>query len=210
MPGISASSSARGRGDRLEAVGGEGLAVRPDGRGRHRQFAAWLEGLVRDAPDMPELEHDAAAGDMDRAGHALPAFDLLGAVDARRRDIALALRRHLRRFRDDQPCARALRVIERVERGRHVAFGGAAPRQGRHGDAVGQRERPDIDGREQVRRGLGRAVLHGGLQWRGGRGLRRFCLTETVPVHCAGCQRNAILAIAELVARFAAELVSSV
>ena len=154
--------------DRLEAVGGEGLSVRLDGRRGHRQFAARLEGLMRDAPDMPKLEHDAAAGGVHRSGHALPAFDLLCAVYTGRRNIALALRCHLRRFRDDQPGARALRVIERVERGRHVAFCGAASRQRRHGDAVGQRERSDVDGCEQVGRGLGRAVLHGCLQRRGG------------------------------------------
>ena len=61
---------------------------------------------------MPELEDDAAAGDMDRARRASPPLNLLGAVDAGRRDIALTLGSHLRRFRDDEACARALRIIK--------------------------------------------------------------------------------------------------
>ena len=70
---------------------------------------------MRDAPDMPELQHHAAAAGMHRSGHALPALDLLGAVDAGRGDIALTLRRDLARFGDDEACARTLSVIERAE-----------------------------------------------------------------------------------------------
>jgi hypothetical protein len=54
-----------------------------------------LEGRMGDAPDMPELEHHAAATGIDCTGHAFPACDLLGAVDTRRADIALALGRDL-------------------------------------------------------------------------------------------------------------------
>src|SRR5262249_60765830 len=133
-----------GWGEGVEAIRSIGMHVRPDGRGCDRELAAWLEGGVRDAPDMPKLQHDAAARDMDCAGDALPTFDLLRAVDARRRDIALAFRRDLRRFGDDEPCTCALRVLERVERVRHVAGAGAAPRQGRHGAAVGAVQRPGL------------------------------------------------------------------
>src|SRR5262245_1198937 len=109
-----------GRWDRLEALGSVGLTLRLDRRRRDRQSAAGLEGLMRDAPDMPKLKHDAAARSMHGAGHALPAFDLLAAVDARRRDIALAFRRDLRRFRDDEARACALGIIKSVEQSRHV------------------------------------------------------------------------------------------
>ena len=139
-----------GRGDRLEAFCRIGLPVRPNGGGRHRQRATRLEGLVRDAADMPELEDDAAAGDMDRARRASPPLNLLGAVDAGRRDIALTLGSHLRRFRDDEACARALRIIERVQLGRDVTGCGAAPCQRGHGDAVWQGKRSERDGREEV------------------------------------------------------------
>src|SRR5215510_4760869 len=88
------------RGDLLEAVCREGLCVRPNGGRRDRQGAAGLEGGMGDAPDMPELEHHAAATGMDCTGHAFPACDLLGAVDTRRADIALALGRDLGCFRD--------------------------------------------------------------------------------------------------------------
>ena len=124
---------------------------------------------MRDAPDMPELEHHAAAGDMDRAGHALPAFDLLGAVDAGRRDIALAFRSDLRRFRDDEACACALGVIERVERVRHVA----GPARLRVKGAMTMRlgtERPDLDGREEVGAVLAGRSCMGVPERRGGRG----------------------------------------
>ena len=125
------------------------------------------------------------------SGHALPASDLLGAVDAGCRDIALAFRRDLRRFGDDQPCACALSVIERVERGRHVAGAGAAPRQGRHDDAVGALQRSDLDRGEQVRPGLGGAVLHGKSPERQGEGaLRRSCPRGNASVHAGGIAKT--------------------
>ena len=83
------------RGDLLEAVCREGFCVRPNGGRRDRQGTAGLEGRMGDAPDMPELRYHAAATGLDRAGHAFPACDLLGAVDTRRADIALALGRDL-------------------------------------------------------------------------------------------------------------------
>src|ERR1700687_487032 len=97
---------------------------------------------------------------MHRARHAFPASDLLGAVDAGRADITLALGRDLGRFRDDEPGARALGIIEGVELGRHVAGAGAAPSERRHDDAVREPERSDVYGGEESWRGLG-AVLHG-------------------------------------------------
>jgi hypothetical protein len=83
------------RRDRFEAVRREGFCVRPDGGRGNRQGTVGLEGGMGDAPDVPELEHHAAATSMDSISHAFPTCDLLGAVDTWRADIALALGRDL-------------------------------------------------------------------------------------------------------------------
>src|SRR5262245_24961623 len=75
------------RRDRLEAVRREGPCVRPDGRRGNRQGAAGLKRGMGDTPDVPELEHHAAATSMDRISHAFPTCDLLGAVDTWRANI---------------------------------------------------------------------------------------------------------------------------
>ena len=150
------------RRDRLEALLRERLRIRLDGRGGDRQRAGWLEGRVRDAADMPKLQHDGAPGDVYRLGHAFPAFDLLGAVNTGRGDIALPLWRDLRCFRNDQSRAGALGIIESVERMRDVSRPGAAPRQGRHDDAVPELQTSNADGTEEIVSFSGGAVLHCG------------------------------------------------
>src|SRR6516225_7576148 len=148
------------RGDLLEAVCREGFCVRPNGGRRDRQGTAGLEGGMGDAPDMPELEHHAAATGIDCTGHAFPACDLLGAVDTRRADIALALGRDLGCFRDDESGAGPLGVIQRAQRGGHVAGARTTSSQGRHDNTVRQRERSYFDGGEEIPRGLSGEVLH--------------------------------------------------
>src|SRR6516165_4287595 len=128
-----------------------------------------------DAPDMPELGHHAAATGMDCTGHAFPACDLLGAVDTRRADIALALGRDLGCFRDDESGAGPLGVIERAQRGGHVARARAASGQGRHDNTVLQRERAYPDGGEEIPRGLSEEVLHEAIL------LRREDVNGTTP-----------------------------
>src|SRR5262249_23782019 len=108
----------------------ESFCVRPNGGRRDRQGTAGLEGRMGDAPDMPELQHHAAATGMDCTGHAFPACDLLGAVDTRRADIALALGRDLGCFRDDESGAGPLGVIQRAQRGGHVAGARTASSKG--------------------------------------------------------------------------------
>src|SRR5262245_49836690 len=111
MPGISDASSARGVGISSKPFAVKAFAFgRPNGGRRDRQGTAGLEGGMGDAPDMPELGHHAAATGMDCTGHAFPACDLLGAVDTRRADIALALGRDLGCFRDDESGAGPLGV----------------------------------------------------------------------------------------------------
>ena len=114
-----------------------------------------LQRRMRYPPDMPELQKDPAARAMHGIGHALPAGDLVGAVDAGRTRIADALRRHLRRLADDQAGAGALRVIGGVERPGHVARPGAIARHRRHHHAVGQRERAEMKRGKEVDIGHG-------------------------------------------------------
>ena len=59
---------------------------------------------------------------VDRVGDALPAGDLLLAVDARGAGVAFALRRDLRGLGDDQPGGGALRVVVGVQRPGHVVI----------------------------------------------------------------------------------------
>src|SRR5215469_5155860 len=149
------------RGDLLKAVCREGFCVRPNGGRRDRQGTARLEGGMGDAPDMPELGHHAAATGMDCTGHAFPACDLLGAVDTRRADIALALGRDLGCFRDDESGAGPLGVIQRAQRGGHVAGARPASSQGRQDYTVRQRVRSSFDGGEEIPRGVSGDVLSG-------------------------------------------------
>src|SRR5262249_9232082 len=109
------------RRDRLEAVRREGSCIRPDrGRGNW-QVAAGLERGMGDTPDVPELEHHAAATRMDGISHAFPTCDLLGAVDTWRANIALALGRDLGCFRNDEPRAGSLGIIQSAQQGWHIA-----------------------------------------------------------------------------------------
>ena len=84
-------------------------------------------------------------------GHAPPPCDLLGAVDAGRIDIALALGADLRSLGDDQSRARALPVVLDREAGGHLPGRSAVTGQRRHDDAVGKVELTDADGVEKGR-----------------------------------------------------------
>ena len=75
--------------------------------------------------------------------------DLGVAMDARGQDVALALRRHLRRLGDDQAGAGALGVVERRQGTRHPVALGARAGHRRHQHAVGQVDRADAGGGEQ-------------------------------------------------------------
>ena len=124
----------------------ECLAGGLDGRGRDREQAVRLQGRVRDASDVPELQEDQSAGLMHRIGDQSPALDLFAAVNARRPGIALSLHRHLGGFADDEGGRGTLRVITGVERGGDVArLAGARAGQRRHDDATPQVVAPDLD-----------------------------------------------------------------
>src|SRR5262249_42959360 len=78
-------------------------------------------------------------------------------------------------FRDDESGAGPLSVIQRAQRGGHVAGARAASGQGRHDDTVRQRERSYFDGGEEIPRGLSGGVLHEAIL------LRREDVNGTTP-----------------------------
>ena len=122
------------------AVGGHRLhALGPDrdGRSRNRQSAA-VEGRMRDAADMPELEKDDAALGVHGIRHLAPACDLRLRIDAWCRRVAAAVREHRRGFGNQQAAfGRTLAVIFGVERPRRKALAlGPHARQRRHRDAM--------------------------------------------------------------------------
>jgi hypothetical protein len=93
------------------------------------------------APDMPELIEDQAAGLMHRLGDPMPRLHLLTAVDAGCPGVTLALHRYLRGLAHDQRCGGALCVVAGGKRTGHIARL-ACPRAGqwRHDDAMRQVE----------------------------------------------------------------------
>src|SRR5436190_19199382 len=105
---------------------------------------------MRDAADMPDLDENAPAALMHGLGDLAPARDLLLRIDAGRVLVALALLRHLARLGDQKSGGGALPVILDRERARHHAgWDRAVARQGRHDEAVGQRDRAKLEGLEQ-------------------------------------------------------------
>ncbi|SVJ78982.1 Uncharacterised protein [Klebsiella pneumoniae] len=138
------------------AIGDEHLGLGLDRRGRDRRLAAGLQRAMRHAPDMPELRGDQSAGGVHRLGDLAPAGQLRLAVDTGGVGVALAEAGNLRALADDQPGAGALRIVESVQGGRHVARllrPGAGHR--RHDDAVAQGQVAYGErGEEQVGHGL--------------------------------------------------------
>ena len=134
----------------LHAVERPRLARRRDRRRRHWQGAIGLQRGMRNSPDMPKLQKNPPAGRMHCVSDELPAGDLRGAVDARRARIAEPLGRYLARLGDDQPGARALRIIGRVQRRRRIARAGPIARHRRHHQAVGEGEGAEVEGRKKI------------------------------------------------------------
>src|SRR5262249_26289306 len=96
---------------------------------------------------MPDLDEDASAAFMDAIGDLAPGLDLLLGIDAGGVLIALALLRDLARFGDQESCAGALAVIVDRERARHHAGRDrAVARQRRHHEAIGKRDRAELEG----------------------------------------------------------------
>ena len=135
--------------ERHQAGQRDGFAGRADRRRRDRQLAARLQGRMRDAADVPQLQEDAAAVGVYRIGHFLPAGDLLGRVDARRARVTLSFRADLGRLGDQESgCPRVVH-----SRSARTATGHchrrAVARQRCHHDAAGQAGRTEVEGLEQ-------------------------------------------------------------
>src|ERR1700730_1467129 len=85
------------------------------------------------------------ASTVDCSGDSLPAFDLLGGMNAGSRNISLCLRRNLGCFRNDQAGAGALSVVQGVQGLRRVPFPRPAPRERRHENTVLERTSAEFD-----------------------------------------------------------------
>lgn len=115
---------------------------------------------MRHPAHMPQLQEDTTAGSVHRIGDPAPAGHLFGAVDTRRRQIALAHGADLRAFGHDQSGTGALSVVIGGDRRRHVAGIGPVTGQGRHDDAVGQGDGAQMQGLKQ---GMESGCGQGGL-----------------------------------------------
>src|ERR1700685_3764161 len=73
-----------GRDEGRGSVRRDRLALGPQCRRSHRQAVVVLQGVMRNAPDMPELGEDSSAPFMYGGGDAAPSRLLLGRMDARR------------------------------------------------------------------------------------------------------------------------------
>src|SRR3984893_4501625 len=101
--------------------------------------------------DIPQLKEDITAGTMDCSGDSLPAFDLLGGMNAGDRDISLCLGRSLACFRNDQAVAGALSVIQGVQYLRRVPFPSSAPRERRHQNTILERTSAELNRTKEIR-----------------------------------------------------------
>ena len=91
------------------------------------------------------------ASTVDCSGDSLPAFDLLGGMNARSRNISLCLGLNLRCFRNDQAGAGALSVVQGVQGLRRVPFPSPAPRERRHENTVLERTSAEFDRAKEIR-----------------------------------------------------------
>jgi hypothetical protein len=123
------------------------VALGRDGAGRDGQLAV-QEDRIGNAAHVPQLRHDQAAGRMHGGRDLAPALDLLGRPQPRRVGVAHALRRDGRGLGQDQARAGALGVVLDHQVVGHPARVGMHARQGRHDDAVGQRQVADAQGFE--------------------------------------------------------------
>src|SRR5207302_6948962 len=91
-----------GLGDIGEGSANKSLALGADCRRRDRRSVVGLQRGVRNAPDMPDLNVDAAAARVHAIRYLAPARDLLLRVDAGRVLITLTLLRDLARLGHQQ------------------------------------------------------------------------------------------------------------
>ena len=99
------------RGNVLHPCRGEHLTFRRDRRGCHGLTMMRSIVGMRHASRVHGLDEDMTALVMHGRGHLLPPRDMRRAVDARRREVALAVIGRLRAFADDQANAGPLGII---------------------------------------------------------------------------------------------------
>jgi len=121
----------------IELGGGPGR----DGRSPDRQ-AALLEGRLRHAADVEQLDEDPPACLVHCIGDGPPARDLLAGVQPGPVVVPGALPRHRGGLGDDQAGAGALRVVLGRQRRGYPLVVGAGPGEGRHHNPVRQHQRP--------------------------------------------------------------------
>ncbi len=143
---------------RLLALIGVGRVRRRGGRRGDRRLAA-EEIRMHQAPHVPELGGDAAAGLVDRRRDGPPGRDLLRIPQARRIRPAQALLADAGGFGDDQAGTGPLGVILGHQRRRHVLPRGPPPGQRRHDDPVRRRDGAERMGSSR----LGIEVLPSGV-----------------------------------------------
>jgi len=132
---------------RMDSVGQQRMAQLHGGR-RDRQHLVGLQGRMRDASDVPQLQKNPAAGLVHGARSELPALDLLRRPDARGIGVAYPHRRHHRGLRQNEPRGSALSVILGHQPIGNAAGAGTAACERRHDDAVGKLEIAELEGFE--------------------------------------------------------------
>ena len=101
---------------------------------------------IGNAPDVPELEHDAPAGLMHGPGDELPAVHLRGGPDSRRVGVTHTHRGDRGRLGDDQADRGPLGVVFGHQRIGDARRAGPRAGQRSENDAVGQAPGADADG----------------------------------------------------------------
>ena len=104
---------------------------------------------VRNAPDMPQLQHDAATCVMHGARDRAPTFGLLFRPDARSVRISNPHWRDGGRLGDDQASRSPLQIVVPHQRIRNASQARPTTRQRRHDDAVRQLQLTEPEGLEE-------------------------------------------------------------
>ncbi len=100
---------------------------------------------MRNAADVPELQHDLAALGVDGVRHLLPGGDLLVVEDAGRPGVAAPFLGDVGRFRDDEAGAGALAIVFDMHVLGHAVARRPAAGQRRHHGPVREVERSEVE-----------------------------------------------------------------
>ena len=100
------------------------------------QFPVELEGWVRNATNMPELQKNTATFSVHGGSDLLPTRDVFGSVDPRGIRVTMTTRRNRGGLGDDQAGARTLTIILGHQVRRDIGTFGATTGQWSHQDAV--------------------------------------------------------------------------